>query len=247
MGYIYKITNLINNKIYIGQTTRSVEVRWKEHLRSKDEYPIHKAIRKYGEENFTIEEIEKCEDNDLLNEREKYYISYYQSYNGNKGYNASPGGSDNTNLINWVKTHPEEIKQHLNNIRPIAMKYFEDNPQAKKEREEKRMEGYKKYITNNKEKWLETQRKNLEKARETLKKQYEEDPTEIIKRAQENGAKTTSKAVYQIDIETNLIINEFKSCAEASRFLNKNGGHSNISKACKSGKICYGYKWAYIN
>ena len=57
MGYIYKITNLINNKIYIGQTIRDVQIRWKEHLRSKDEAPIHKAIRKYGKERSIDEKL----------------------------------------------------------------------------------------------------------------------------------------------------------------------------------------------
>lgn len=65
MGYIYLITNKINNKKYVGKTTKSIKERWEEHLKdSKKEKceirPLYRAIRKYGIENFTIEEIEKC-------------------------------------------------------------------------------------------------------------------------------------------------------------------------------------------
>ena len=64
-GYIYKITNITNNKIYIGQTCRSINLRWLDHCYAskypshKDyECPLHRAIRKYGDKNFKVEEID---------------------------------------------------------------------------------------------------------------------------------------------------------------------------------------------
>lgn len=60
-GYIYKFTNLINNKIYIGQTRQKLNNRYKQHLKAKDNYPIHAAIRKYGIENFSFTTIEIIE------------------------------------------------------------------------------------------------------------------------------------------------------------------------------------------
>ena len=98
MGYIYKITNLINNKIYIGQTNITIEERFKQHIynsfnhkQNKDEYdyPVHRAIRKYGKENFTIEILEECPQ-EQLNEKEREYIMQFNSYN--LGYNATLGG-----------------------------------------------------------------------------------------------------------------------------------------------------------
>ena len=93
MAYIYKITNLINNKIYIGETLRDINVRWNEHKSvSFNEqghgynYHLHNAIRKYGVENFIIEEIEQCDD-DKRFERETYYIQLYNSDKKEKGYN----------------------------------------------------------------------------------------------------------------------------------------------------------------
>lgn len=74
---IYKITNKINNKIYIGQSVDIID-RFRRYKRAKDDYIIHKAIRKYGLENFTFELMEKCT-REELDERERHYISMYSS------------------------------------------------------------------------------------------------------------------------------------------------------------------------
>jgi group I intron endonuclease len=76
MAYIYKITNLKNNKIYIGFTINEIEVRLRNHIRAsrqnKERHTyLHSAIRKYGEKFFIVEEIESGDDKKLLNEREK--------------------------------------------------------------------------------------------------------------------------------------------------------------------------------
>ena len=93
---IYKITNKINNKCYIGKST-DIESRWKYHIENKNsikEYnkPLYRAFRKYGIENFSFEIIEELEDYSTSNEREKYWIQYYDCYGNNKGYNATIGG-----------------------------------------------------------------------------------------------------------------------------------------------------------
>ena len=88
-GYIYKITNKVNGKSYIGQTRNSVEFRWRQHKNNKNGYALHAAIRKYGAENFEVETLEKC-DISRLDEREIYYIDKYDTFNN--GYNLSKGG-----------------------------------------------------------------------------------------------------------------------------------------------------------
>lgn len=94
MSYIYKITNDINNKIYIGKTNRTIKERFREHCKAseRDRYekrPLYSAMNKYGIEHFYIEEIEQC-DLSLAEEREKYWIEYYNSFKN--GYNATLGG-----------------------------------------------------------------------------------------------------------------------------------------------------------
>lgn len=91
------ITNDINDKVYIGQTIDTLASRFSKHKYEAKNYkqenlPLHSAMRKYGPEHFTINLVEECEI-DELNEREMYYISYYDSYNN--GYNATIGGEGN--------------------------------------------------------------------------------------------------------------------------------------------------------
>ncbi len=88
MFTVYKITNLINNKIYIGQTTKTIQERWKSHLSYAKTGQTHfaRAIRKYGKENFKIEAIDTSATNqDELNKLENYYIHKYDAIH--KGYN----------------------------------------------------------------------------------------------------------------------------------------------------------------
>lgn len=92
-GFIYIIKNTVNNKVYIGQTRVSVDIRWKEHLRHAKygDCVINRAMKKYGIDKFYIETLEIC-DLDILDEREMYYIELYDSTNKSKGYNVSIGG-----------------------------------------------------------------------------------------------------------------------------------------------------------
>lgn len=92
---IYSITNLINQKKYIGQS-RNIENRWKEHRKSinssdKYHYPLYRAIRKYGIENFSFQVIEQCKLEEL-DKREQYYIDKFNTIVPN-GYNQTLGGT----------------------------------------------------------------------------------------------------------------------------------------------------------
>lgn len=94
-GRIYIIRNTINSKVYIWQTKVSLKLRFQNHLsaaRNGKDYVIGKAIRKYGEENFYIELLEECTIEEL-NERERYWISYFNSTDNKFGYNISIGGN----------------------------------------------------------------------------------------------------------------------------------------------------------
>ena len=95
---IYKCTNNINNKIYIGLTTKTLEWRIKKH---KDDYKrkiqdknhLYRAMRKYGFENFSWEIIDTATTKEELSEKERYWIKYYDCFdNKDKGYNSTSGG-----------------------------------------------------------------------------------------------------------------------------------------------------------
>lgn len=122
---IYKVTNMINNKIYIGQAD-NIQQRWKAHRNSpfnpnSSNYNcvFYKAIRKYGLENFRFEILEECALN-KLNEREKYWIKYYNTYLGFKdcqGYNMTLGGDSSVANVLLSYENVEQIQYLLMNTR----------------------------------------------------------------------------------------------------------------------------------
>lgn len=95
-GKIYKIVNDINDKVYVGQTIRTLAQRFQKHCSYSDDVnrtmAIKKAIHKYGRDHFKIELLEELIDcnQELLNEREIYWIAYYNAYTN--GYNLTKGG-----------------------------------------------------------------------------------------------------------------------------------------------------------
>ena len=100
MAYIYKIINNINQKIYIGKTSSTIEKRFKEHCNDSkkercEKRPLYDAMNKYGIENFTVEKVEEVENDEIASEREIYWINKLRTYigfNDCNGYNATLGG-----------------------------------------------------------------------------------------------------------------------------------------------------------
>lgn len=126
MHYIYKITNITNNKVYIGQTVNPNR-RWKDHQwlsKNKQEQYIHRAMAKYRIESFTFEVIASCITDNVkeIDAIEDEIINQYDSRNKDFGYNIKPGGpsrpgfqqSEETKKKmseNWHKDHPIESIQ----------------------------------------------------------------------------------------------------------------------------------------
>jgi len=102
MHYLYKIINLLNHKVYIGQSIHETE-RWRQHKYfgrnpEKTGQYIHRAISKYGIENFQYEVIAMCRSSEDTNELEVQLINQYDSRNPLKGYNVASGGETPWNL-----------------------------------------------------------------------------------------------------------------------------------------------------
>lgn len=115
MWTIYKITNTINGKSYIGQTCQKVEDRWNEHKRGKTSKnsPLKRAIEKYGWDNFTKEVIETTETLEEALDREIYWIDYYKTcvlvHGKDCGYNLSRGGEG----VFVISPEQEKLIVHL--------------------------------------------------------------------------------------------------------------------------------------
>jgi hypothetical protein len=89
-GIIYKVTNNINNKVYIGKTTKTLEQRIKQHIKdfNRKSRPLSVDIKKYGVENFSYEIISEVYKEELLTPYEGLFIELYESYKEDKGYNS---------------------------------------------------------------------------------------------------------------------------------------------------------------
>lgn len=113
---IYMITNIVNGKVYIGQS-QHIELRWQQHrnrpfnssYKEYDSY-FYRAIRKYGLENFTFEVLEEC-NLDELDEKEIFWIKKRNSTNPNYGYNLTDGGTTAVTFSKITKNEVQEIKK----------------------------------------------------------------------------------------------------------------------------------------
>lgn len=123
LGRIYRIVNDVNDKVYIGQTVRTLKARFDRHCSSakwaENSMAIKAAILKYGKEHFRIELIEECE-REFLDEREVYWISFYDSYK--HGYNRTKGGQSVGYKGKLTEENKQEvIEMYKNGISPLKI------------------------------------------------------------------------------------------------------------------------------
>jgi group I intron endonuclease len=115
---VYKITNLVNGKIYIGKTSDADE-RWEKHLkiaRNKEDKAyqyLHKSINKYGEDNFKVEVLDNGLTEKIAFEREEFWIRTFDSQNDNIGMNLTAGGEGATGL-KWTEVSRDKIRGENN-------------------------------------------------------------------------------------------------------------------------------------
>lgn len=239
-GYIYIIKNKVNQKYYVGQTNKTIKIRWKQH---KDSYKIRNqviylAMRKYGIENFYIEEIEKIPEKQLDN-REQYWIKKLDTMTPN-GYNMTYGGDFNPMHIPEIA---QKVSKHFIGDknpakRPEVREKIRQSALGKKASEETK----KKMSVNNGKYW-----KGKKHSLETRKKISENHSC----RGKFGGLNPNSKCVARIDEKTNIILEKYNSLKEAEHWINNNiksnATYTNITKCCNGKqKTAYGFKWTYI-
>lgn len=139
-AYIYKITNTVNDRLYIGQTKCTIKRRWDYHVNDKKSAckVLSAAIKKYGPDSFTVEVIEEIEAEtkqemaEKLNSLEKAYIKSYNTQVPN-GYNIHEGGSNAWTAPEHRKKGPprkwtDETREKFIKTK-TGMKYKEKSPE----------------------------------------------------------------------------------------------------------------------
>ena len=275
MGYIYKIENNVNHKLYIGKTLFTIERRWNQHKYNAyrdnlKHIPLYSAIQKYGVNNFSVSELEKVDNPQVLSEREKYWIEYYDTYNC--GYNASRGG-DGLLLYDydyiwdlWEKGFTiKQISNSVGCLDQVVCTVLNNNGVSTQERIDRSYvnqiashEPFKRKVNKmdvNTGDILETFPSVSDAAKfigidsSTLSKVCKKSG--IV-----NGYKWqyvdcdyvkkdfSPKEVCQIDLQSNEIIAIFPSISEAAKSVD--GDSSYISKVCRGiQKSSKGYGWKY--
>ena len=258
MGYIYKITNNINGKVYIGQTIGTIEKRFNEHKRDAIkgcQYSLHRAMRKYGIDSFSVEEIEECPEEEL-NDREIYWISFYDSYY--QGYNMTIGGSA-------FRKPPlsEEKKQQIldlyintnDSIKDISKEVDVSAFTVSKILHENNIDVHKKPMYDYSElaqAYLEIQNVN------EVSRKYKCASTIVQRACRQNDvtilpaeavtSKISSREVYKIDKASGEILQKFDSLKEAADSVGGGDRSMNISAVCRGKqKTAYGYRWCYVD
>ena len=249
---IYKITNLTNNKVYIGQSV-NITRRLQEHKTGHNKNSsIDQAIRQEGLENFKFEIIECCNFNNL-NEREKYWIQYYNSYLD--GYNDTAGGAGRPKLTleeeeqivklydkNFSITNISLLINHSHScVRNCLLRHgrivknnsfyasFED------------LEDIKDFIFE-----LYEQYYSIKEIQTIIKKDHNRISNFLkLYDYEVDDKRNLRKKVAQIDITTLEVVAIYDSLYEAAQAIH--GDKSNISKACLGKrKVAYGFIWKYI-
>lgn len=245
---IYMYTNKINGKRYIGQT-KDFNKRYSSHLNSslnnksnRHNLPFHKAIRKYGIENFQIDIlVENISTKDELNELEKSFISYFNTLCKNGiGYNVAEGGGSANPFKGKTEEEMEEFKKGCRE-RNLGKKLSDDHKRKISEANKTMI------FTNEHRRKISESKKGKKRSKECKekianKKRGTKHSEETKKKMSESSTKKVK--VIQMDTENN-VIKIWDSIKQASKELNID--NSAISKCCR-GKLKQtgGFKWKYI-
>lgn len=246
MGYIYKIINIKNQKIYIGQTTKKRPTdRFFQHKylalhpqQEKNISYLHRAMKSDGIDNFKFEIIEQV-DNLLLNEREKYWIKQYNSLAPN-GYNLTVGGQGTPG---FSRPQSQEEKNKKGNS---VKKYYQNHPQAREKVSQRTKELWKdpeyreKVISSNKKFYQQHPDMFKGKNNPMYGKYHTEEALEKIRA----HAATRKLKIAQLNKDTLEIIQIFDGVKDAEKALNVS--HGWLSKAARQNKIAYGFRWKFL-
>lgn len=266
MGYIYKISTSCSDKIYIEKTQQSIQNRYQEHVkqyRNGVKYHLYNAMRKYGVDTFQVNLIEEC-DNDILNEREKYWIQHYDSFYN--GYNMTLGGEGNA-LYDYKEIadkylelqSEKEVAKYFNcsyvTVRKACETYgiiIKQGGLTKYWNSEKgqlrKEEMSKKWKNNNPNKngLSEEHKKKLSNAKKEYYKNHDNyfKGKKFSEKHKQNLIKNSAMAKSVLCIETGIIYSSALQAAKAVGLKSSAG----INKCCNGQRnTAGGYSWQYAS
>lgn len=266
---IYRISNRINNKHYIGQSL-NIENRWKEHINniSIKDNSIYRALRKYGIDNFEFKIIEECTE-DMLNERERYWIEYYDSYNN--GYNMTKGGESSKKLdydflvsqyllCGTTQKTAKKCGCHIHTV-SNALKAYNITPNTNslginrpiKQIDPETLETVTTYNSiadaakamgvNNNAAISKVLAGQMNAAYGYIWKDVDDNNIQPVKIKKMH----TNQILQQLNAITGEVIAEYSSVKDALINLGRNPKDGGIYKVCKGkAKTAYGYKWRFV-
>lgn len=129
-GFVYITTNHVNGKQYIGQRKYDKQGKWKEYLGSG--IILSRAIEKYGLKNFSKEIIEECKTKKILNEREIYWINYYNAVESDNFYNIASGGDGGNTIAGYTDDQRKLLSTKLSNMRKGIVNIGKNNGNSRR-------------------------------------------------------------------------------------------------------------------
>ena len=232
---IYMLQNLVNGKIYIGQSV-DIESRWGEHKSELNggyhhNEHLQRSWRNYGQENFEFSILLECAESQL-NTMEEYYIFELMSYDGRVGYNKTYGGGGCRSTEETRRKQSENHADFKGENHPLYGKHRSEESRRKQGEARKG-----KYCGKNSP-WY-----GKHPSEETRRKQSE---AKKGKPHSEEHKRKMSIPIMQIDPSTNKVVNVWGSSMAAERECGFNHGH--ITSCCKGRlKTHKGYKWQYLH
>ena len=262
---IYIITNTINDKVYVGQA-QDLYIRTKHHISDERNPLLKKAFKKYGLDKFTINVLEKCEI-EKLDDREQYWMDYYEVTNKDKGYNICPiagstrgvkksqeerkqmseRASQRIGDLNpfYGKEHSEETKEKIRK-RKLNQKVSEETKlklsqahTGKKFSEERKM-AISKGLKGKKRTKEHGKHISESKMGSTLSEEHKASISKTIREKIDKGEIDYSdryRKVNQIDKKTNEVLNTFESISEVAKYLGRKDAN-HVSDVCKHKEHC---------
>lgn len=266
---IYKITNKINKKVYIGQS-KDIISRWNAHkyYTYNNKTKLQNAFSKYGISNFDFEIIEECLISEL-DEKEKYWINYYNSYED--GYNMTLGGQEgrildydsiindfyNTKSIHQTAKNLNLSRETIRKILDIYNIKYNKNISIPQEiimidpytLQELKMFPSIKDASNYIKLTESAIRKHLKGETKTCggyywKKSGENKNFTKLEKTNKINTKNIPKKILQYSLNKELI-NEFSSLTQANYFMNKSRSNRTIFNACMNHTQAFGYFWEF--